>query len=378
MSKLDSLHSMPLALQATTDVYDTMYQELVAWQPAPAHRRRYASSRKYYATTMALLECFVDRVAHIASPSGPDKTAVAPRANPADGISKRYSADIPHFINVVGLLSDAYTYNEHIEIFRQTCRELGILDRAFTWRRLLDGAYPNAFSQNPEVIIFQLICRIREQCQEVNIRVAVAKRRNEAEERYLDYCDYIDAWFDEVPRLVFIRLDLGYACDEDNPIQMKQAVADLARFLRNRHHNQLFTGWVGYIAKLECGVTKGLHWHLLIFFNGRERDGDSHVHLAKKLGEYWCSRIAGKRGRYWNCNADYNEFLSLNRCGIGPIHWADTDLRKNLLNHVLPYLTKTSQFVRPKSDDDSRTMRRGQYPPEREGLKRGRRRQHQD
>jgi hypothetical protein len=118
----------------------------------------------------------------------------------------------------------------------------------------------------------------------------------------------------------------------------------------------------GYIVKMEYGIDKGIHFHALILFDGSRRSNHSHIHSAKLLGEYWVDVVTKGSGDYWNSNAKIKDFKNAGLCGIGTINADETELRNNLLNYVVKYLCKPSQFFKPKHGPGVRLFRRGNEP----------------
>jgi hypothetical protein len=99
---------------------------------------------------------------------------------------------------------------------------------------------------------------------------------------------------------------------------------------------------VGYAWKMEYGLDKGFHFHILFFFDGSQVHKD--IIIARMIGEHWEKDITGGKGLYYNCNAfkaDYEENL-----GIGMINHFDTELRENLINEAAVYLIKTDLYSR--------------------------------
>ncbi len=132
---------------------------------------------------------------------------------------------------------------------------------------------------------------------------------------------YIDAIFQHRgSRHLVIRLDIGYAMEEawvaarPTSVTLQQAKDDLVKFQRYLREHLPVTG---FVAKLEYGLLRGYHFHVLIFLNGHLVQKD--VLIAQRLGEHWATGICEGKGRYWNCNAQEYEHR-----GIGI---ADDDAR---------------------------------------------------
>lgn len=177
-------------------------------------------------------------------------------------------------------------------------------------------------------------------------------------------------------RIVVLRVDLYYQKEYWDRINAQDAVADLDRLLENNRCNTLFRHRLGYIAKLEYGIEKGLHFHLVFFFDGSRRDGAKDIYLAQQIGEYWVNVITKGRGDYWNVNAHRHEYERKDIRGIGLINAHQIAQINNLKELVVGYLCKSSQFIRPKIGPDIRLIRRGNLPKMRP-IKRGRPRKSQ-
>lgn len=378
LTSLDTLRVAPLNPVWLRRYYEAICETLFD-MPAGLRieqQRYFLKTRKQNVPVLVQLECFVE--ATVLDPDLKKRCVeMEDRSHQPyqSAVAMRYFEQIPDFIKVVNKLSDRYEYNEHIQVFRDCCVELG-LQELRSWSDLMH--LPVSQKRHPDVAYFELARMIRAKCLSMSILTAISQRRHESNERFKDYCRYIDLGFAKHARLVFIRLDLYYKkTDMSDEATAQRANADLERMLNNHRHNKIFAGWVGYVAKLEYGAKQGVHWHLLIWFDGRVRDGASHVYLAEQLGEYWIGLTNGD-GLYGNCNGGSREDEQRGRLGIGLIRYSDERLRVNLMNEVLSYLTRISQLLRPKFGKDLKTIRRGQAPKQRPGKKGGRKRRAYD
>lgn len=171
-------------------------------------------------------------------------------------------------------------------------------------------------------------------------------------------------------RHLVMRLEFGYAMEEawaaarPTSVTLKQAKEDLTKFQRYLRDHYPTTG---FAAKLEYGLLRGYHFHVLIFLNG-------HLHqkgvlIAQRLGEHWRWVICEGQGRYWNCNAKRYRYR-----GIGMINYNDGDKRVALVEKVADYLTKTDFWLR--FEPGGKTLFKGLMPQPRP--KRGRPRESED
>lgn len=185
--------------------------------------------------------------------------------------------------------------------------------------------------------------------------------------------EYIDALYEHHARLLVIRVDFGYQKRllsdpyfELNPITVLKDKDRMIRFAKRLLGDAL----VGYAWKLEHGVLKSYHFHMVFFINGRDKRNDFNI--GKQLGEYWLSTLTQDQGTTYNCNAKKESYSHL---AIGMVHYADKTMRENLDDYVVSYLTKNDDSMRLKikaCGKKIRTFGKGDMPAERIGGRRGR------
>ena len=361
MSSLSSLH---VGLPPPTFLQRLFAATQAEIRTAPAVQQSSAEvhpNRNTYARTMVGLVRFVDELSR--APWVTPEHAPAPSAAHAHsaGIRRRYFVQLPSFVAAAGQLSAAHTYDEHITLFRQACGNLRLLQHDPPGKATSDT---HSSAANIPADVFDALCaQIAEQSQTATVRAAIAQRRHETQQRFEEYGDYIAASLSARHRLVIIQLDLGYTNDPAHPISLSLAERDLQRFLGNRHHNQAFRGWVGYVARLTYSASEGFGWRLLVLFDGLARDGYDHVHIADSLGQYWQKVVAPQRGRFRNGISSSAYGLGSASPVLGPLQDGDKQALGRLANSILFELIKPLQFMRPKVDERFKVVRRGQMPP---------------
>lgn len=174
---------------------------------------------------------------------------------------------------------------------------------------------------------------------------------------------YIDGLFVRHSRLLVVRVDVGYwdwrgmqfeHAPVVTPHRMKKDFARLLRYIGEK-----MLGPIGYCWKIEYGATKGLHAHILVFFDAHELRDD--VSLGFKIRDEWVQITEG-RGTGWNCNADKSQLEMLGICGLGDINYHEMAKRRNLDN-CAAYLTKTDAYVRYVGQGIGKTFGKGRILP---------------
>jgi Inovirus Gp2 len=337
-------------------------------EPLFGHTKRWRKELKpeFYSYQLFNLECFIEELLlSNEMPFIPVPGKLGKLAFNRPTWCMRYFRFMPSFIAATSMLPTCYEYDEHINVFVDCCRKLDLSEDQFKLRDFRESSVETNLSHDEVIarkLFNTLITMLRDRCRSKEIRVAIYSRRSEAKERFNEYCKYVNALFDANDRLVVLRIDLSYRKGFSNQVTINDAIADWEHLYANKRTNSIFDHLKGYIAKIEFGADKGIHFHVIFFFNGSDRNGDSHIHHAEQIGEYWKKTITKGRGDYWNCNDNIQDFYGLGRCGIGLIHWSDAQLRNNLLNIVVAYLCKLDQFIKPKLGGGVKLIRRGSFP----------------
>lgn len=158
-------------------------------------------------------------------------------------------------------------------------------------------------------------------------------RRNTASLRH-----HIDSLFNIHTKLLFVRIDTHYTKQTSQFIDIEEAKNDREVFLREV--KKRFNHLISYFWKVEYGVERGFHHHIMFIFNGSKLQND--ISLGKQLGDLWVS--LGKNQRtYYNCNADRQKYLDWGTYGIGAIHYMDIEKRNNLIDYVVNYQLKPDE-----------------------------------
>lgn len=188
---------------------------------------------------------------------------------------------------------------------------------------------------------------------------------------------YIDALFNRYSRLLVIRVDCSYT-KETRHGNFELARTHRKRFftLTPRHPNDpdIFEHRVGFCWKLEWGLEKLLHYHMLLFYDGSKVRED--ITLADRLAVRWNWIVATTPsynqlvlGSTFNCNQyAFNHHRNDPNNALGMV--AHNDTKRQALQKVIEYLTKPNDQVFPEG---YRTFGRGGMPEH--GSRRGRPRQ---
>jgi hypothetical protein len=186
--------------------------------------------------------------------------------------------------------------------------------------------------------------------------------------------------------LSVLRFDLGYAkhyCDPD--LSGEQAVTyedvrshrkALRRFLKRDLSKMLPAGackGMGFGIKLEYGLDKCFHFHVLVILNGDVVC--RHAVIAEMICSHWNSRITHGKGGSYNCFR--SEYVKL---GIGSVRYSEDKIgtlergKLDILeSEVVPYVTKADFYIKMVKPDAHRSFWVSQ-PPKIEAKRRGRKR----
>lgn len=164
------------------------------------------------------------------------------------------------------------------------------------------------------------------------------RQKRRFKENYKSCKKLIRSLRNQFRRLLVLRIDVSYLKEFCKHIPCEQFMNDLNRLFMNKRDNKIFKGWVGFIRKLEYGVSKGPHAHFLIFFDGSVRMPDAHAYIARQICDYWV-KLTGGKGCAYNCNDALHRYQHV---AVGCLH-RDDDGMYHALNYVITYLCKDEQ-----------------------------------
>ena len=188
---------------------------------------------------------------------------------------------------------------------------------------------------------------------------------------------YFDDLFQDNPKILVVRVDLGYQADEADKISFERAHGDIQRFINYRQWQACFKHSIGYVIGRERGTSsttenggngRGYHFHCFILFDGQKVKND--VELAKQIIDYWQHRIVNSRRtpadeqtKIWYFNCNHKARTSGYRYdGIGMVQHSDELKRWHLISALI-YLTKHSQALGDDVPPGTRALTKGQYKP---------------
>lgn len=264
--------------------------------------------------------------------------------------------EIPYLL----MACPAHRFSPYIESFLEAAHQFNL--EGISMQEVLDRDTIDDLNDFVEAVIENTHSAgflLREQrCHE-----RVEKNRREVQ-------SYVDRLFQLHSRLLLVRVDLGYQKhiiqDDDHPLEISRVINDRKRLINHVQRNY-GDALEGFVWKLEKGLLKSYHYHMLFLFNGREKHGD--IAIAHQIGQYWRERIVKGEGTYFNCNTNH-----YNESGIGMIEHHDHVKRGYLEEHVIDYLVKPDYAMSHLMCDGHkvRTLGKGLMPPEPHEVRRGR------
>lgn len=243
-----------------------------------------------------------------------------------------------------------FVYSVEIEAFQDACRSVGITnDWPAEHLRLSDHVALRKWGD----IYNELIDVLRTIVHSRRYKLQISRRNNKIKRNQCRAEALVNDLFEQMSRLLIVRIDLGYS--QATNVSLEKVKLDRTKLLNNLRGNNIFKGLEGYIWKLEHGQKKGFHYHMIFIFDGAVRR--SGAHIAYEIGEYWKHDIAPLYGTYYNCNQNIAHYGKPGRgIGIGMISRHDDELRSNLVNYVIGYLTKKDQQLVHKSSKREKTF----------------------
>jgi hypothetical protein len=216
-------------------------------------------------------------------------------------------------------------------------------------------------------VLNDFIAAIRQEAKNPAFKKTMSEFTRLSNKNFRELRNYINALFEQHSRLLVLRIDFGYLKEYGKRRATASVVEygtvkkdwqSLLLYLRRKLPHDCL---LGFAWKLEYGLEKSFHYHVLLMLDGSKVRED--VTIARLIGDHWNETITKGKGLYYNCNA-FKEGYKF--CGIGMINHSDMALREGLEKAAL-YLTKPDYYIKLIAPDDGRTFGKGNMPKPRTG-----------
>lgn len=170
----------------------------------------------------------------------------------------------------------------------------------------------------------------------------------------------VDQLFNDYSKLLVVRLDFYLQSSYVDINSYEYMNAAFAQLRNNMRSNRLFEHYITYAAKLEYGVDRRWHYHVVFFYDGQKVKND--YLLAQALGKYWVDTITRGLGSYYSANMNSDKYKAF---ALGMIDYRELGRIENL-KAVLDYLVKeeVGEPVRLDAVGKAyRSYRQGVYKP---------------
>lgn len=152
-------------------------------------------------------------------------------------------------------------------------------------------------------------------------------------------------------RLMVVRVDLYCKKDFVSLNQISSYWQQLLREVMRDYANS----FAGYAVKFEYGVDRGVHLHVMFFFDGDEVRQDATI--AKSIGIRWNSIVPNDIGSFFNGNTDIHK-QRMRHCAVGIIEDGNDEFFRGI-KAIAKYVTKTDSLVRLAVPDICHVLRCG-------------------
>lgn len=210
-----------------------------------------------------------------------------------------------------------YEFNPYVSIFFDLAYKLELNNLAWELRgKLVPNLTLSVATLNTAIEELRRLGKVE------RFKAKLRNFRRVADKNFIEVKRYINGMFSVYSRLMVVRLDLGYSrtladIDVEKEVEHRNVSKDRVGFFKAL--NKLAKDkMVGFVWKLEYGLDKFYHYHLMLFFDGSQVQED--VMWAKRAGEIWVGEVTNGDGVYFNCNS--KKYLYRD-CGIGIVEHHD-------------------------------------------------------
>ncbi len=257
-----------------------------------------------------------------------------------------------------------FQFNPWVSLYMHLSRKCDLGRFSGIWRgdRVAEGDYGDAWVN----AINSFAIEARTEGRKPDFRNTAQNFKRNEHSNFEGLRTLVSRLFEHYSRLMVVRVDLGFkkycpALTGNRNTKASDVVAAKAvfkQFLRNmRSKTDIYEHVVGYAWKAEIGTLRGVHFHVVLFFDGSKVRQDASY--GEMVGKRWRDVITEGDGHYYNCNRRKNSYKE---CGVGMVCHSDTEKRDVLNNRVLPYLTKSTSLLKADFGKRCRTFGRSELP----------------
>ncbi|RSN79445.1 inovirus Gp2 family protein [Acinetobacter baumannii] len=277
-------------------------------------------------------------------------------------------ANIKSLFNLIGPdMNDDY-HCEHLLCFNKALKHF----LPYITQLQLNFNHPNieVYSDNPTdypepLIVAEAIEQFLEltykMAHEGSFKEAQRERNRRTKHHFRTLQNYVDEIHRQHDVTLLLRFDLYLPAKKRN-LKTDEVKQLFHKFLQSvRRAKSLYM--LGYIWKLEFGVTQGLHYHCFFFFDVSKHHQPTD--LANKIIEMWCDQI-GSNDCHFNCSDP--KHLGRYKSPLIGICDLNNAIKYAELLKVLRYLCKRDQFMVHKSIHRKKTFGTGRLISKRKFL----------
>jgi hypothetical protein len=168
--------------------------------------------------------------------------------------------------------------------------------------------------------LHSLVDYVRRVCRTQAFKNVLHDHERKAKDNFRSGRDYITEQFERHARLLVLRIDLYFRPDAKGWGYSEAADMALTKYLRALRLGRIVPDYLGFIVKREDGISRGMHYHLMVFLDGHLHR--NAFHLTERMGEAWVMRVGADKGSSFNCYARKDLFRYN---GLGLVHVSDTE-----------------------------------------------------
>lgn len=226
-----------------------------------------------------------------------------------------------------------------------------------------DGFYPEVVWRAQDKN--RLFLYVKRLVQSKRYRALNKQVKKAAKRRFESACEYAFAHLDLMSKMLVVCVDLHFLDKYKHEVDDKEIRRLRESLFEILRRDEQFNCIKGYICKVEEGMDRGPHMHLMLFINGQVKQNASY--WARQVGEVWKHDVTLLRGYYHDCHAGNTKYAWRD---VGMVRYNDKESVDKLIN-AITYLTKPDQYFYSKSQIKANMFTKGNWPEARKD-KRGR------
>lgn len=265
-----------------------------------------------------------------------------------DSLGKNILSMIDNITNIILAMSETHDIDPNVKLFIDAAKAANIVGCGYIANNLIDDYANKIFDR-----LTGFVKHIRDY-DDTELKKQESNAYRASQKNHISVIEYLNKLFSIHSRILVVRVDLAYGAKHTASTSIDDVKKHRDNLFRRMHKMKNFDAWIGHVWKLEYGLKKGYHYHMLFMFDGSKVRQD--ITIGLNIGQLWSEKITDSKGVYFNCNAYKYKYKY---CGLGMVNYYEKEKIEGI-HKAISYFIKIDRFIKLRSKQIGRTLGKGE------------------